>query len=156
MGWKPGNPKLFLLNILWCNPIFTSFYHLSASRRWRHNRRTKTKVQKPNPRWFNGISGWSNGIWLFDGDLIRFSTNWDGLEIMVWKAPGDFSAFPIPWPLGVPVVTHHLPGECGPGAATIGDEVRQTFGGRIFSRNLEEDREQPAQQPFLSKLIIFL
>ena len=116
MGWKPGNPKLFLLNILWCNPIFTSFYHLSASRRWRHNRRTKTKVQKQNPRWFNGISGWSNGIWLFDGDLIRFSTNWDGLEIMVWKAPGDFSAFPIPWPLGVPVVTHHLPGEWEPGA----------------------------------------
>ena len=48
----------FCLGILRCNPTFTSFYHLSTSRRWRHNRRTKTKVQKPNPWWFNGISGW--------------------------------------------------------------------------------------------------
>ena len=32
------------LGILRCNPTFTSFCHLSASRRWRHNRRTKKQV----------------------------------------------------------------------------------------------------------------
>ena len=73
----------------------------------------------------------------------------DGLEIVFCSGRLVSSSHP----LTPGVVTHHLPDECGPGAATIGDEVRQTFGGRIFSGNLEEDRELPAQQPSLSKII---
>ena len=40
-GWTK---VVLVLRILWCNPTLTPLCHLSASRRWRHTRRTKKQV----------------------------------------------------------------------------------------------------------------